>query len=827
MVSALQQIYGGRVLSEPAQVAPYESDALTVFRERPRAVVLPENQQEVIETVRLCHRENIPFVARGSGTSLSGGSLPIREGIVIGLNRLNHVLKLDPRERIAVVEPGVINLDISSAAGPHGLYYAPDPSSQSICTIGGNVAFNSGGAHCLKHGMTSNHVLGIKAVLPDGEVVMLGGTSLESTGPDLKGIFVGSEGRFGIALEITVRLLSKPEAYKTVLAAYKSLEAAGEAVSQVVAAGMLPGAMEIMDHLAIEAAEAAVHAGYPLEAGALLIVELEGEQAEVQADFVFLEKIIEASGPFEVRVAQDEADRMRIWKGRKSAFSAVGRLSPDYIVQDGVVPRSRLAEALADIGRLSTKYGIRVANVFHAGDGNLHPLILFDGTESGALERAEELAAEIVQKCIDLGGSITGEHGVGMEKRAFLAQMFNSTDIAVMERIRSAIDPAAISNRGKMFPDELGSNGNSPAAPRPGEARAEVNLQPTTPQDVQDAVCSCSKLVPRGGGSKSALSSPPQGASSLDLSQLSGVIEYDPAEFTFIALAGTPVSEVETLLAKHGQYLPFDPILVKSGATLGGTVASGASGPGRYRHGGIRDFLLGVHFVSGEGELVRGGGKVVKNAAGFDLPKLMVGSTGRLGVLVQLAFKVFPRSEAYTTLQTDCSDLSECLDRVHQLNASPVDLEAVDLDPSGRMWVRIGGRSSALRTRVDRLRSLAGGGEVFEGPEEAAIWESMREFGWIPSGSSLVKIAVAPDRIPGLEEQLKNTAVERRYSVGGNVCWLGWPGQMDPLQSILKSIDLTGLVLTGSSRLVHLGNPNGQALAQRLEEALDPAGRFS
>ncbi len=337
---------GPRLLRNPVQLAPYESDALTAFRARPRAVVLPETADEVVAAVQLCNQHGVPFVARGSGTSLSGGSLPVEEGIVIALNRLNRILHLDPVARIAVVEPGVVNLDVSQAAAPFGLYYAPDPSSQLICTIGGNVAFNSGGAHCLKYGMTANHVLGIKAVLADGQVVEFGQASLENVGPDLTGFFVGSEGLFGVALEITLRLLPRPEIYRTVLAAYDSLEAAGDAVGQVVASGLLPGAMEIMDSLAIEAAEASVNAGYPRDAAALLIVELEGERIQVDAEFAHLLQVIETSGASEVRVAQDEAERARIWKGRKGAFSAVGRLSPDYIVQDGVVPRGRLGEAL-------------------------------------------------------------------------------------------------------------------------------------------------------------------------------------------------------------------------------------------------------------------------------------------------------------------------------------------------------------------------------------------------------------------------------------------------------------------------------------------------
>ena len=458
----------GRLLTKPVDVAPYESDALTAYRSRPMAVVIPETQAEVVETIRLCDQYKVPFVARGSGTSLSGASLPVKGGVLLAMNRLNRIIRLDPQQRLAVVEPGVINLEISKAVAPYGLYFAPDPSSQPVCTIGGNLAFNAGGAHCLKYGMTSNHIMGIKAVLPDGVVVQLGSESLECSGPDLTGLFVGSEGLFGVALEITVRLMPKPAMYKTVLAAYDTLEKAGNAVAAVVAAGLLPGAMEIMDHLAIQAAEAAVQAGYPAGAIGLMIVELEGCPAQIEEEFKLLMPVIEASGATEIRVAKNDAERLKIWKGRKSAFSAVGRLSPDYLVQDGVVPRSRLGEALAEIDRKSAEYDIRVANVFHAGDGNLHPLILYNGREPGALQRAKKLAGEILQLCIRLGGSITGEHGVGMEKREYLPQMFNEVDMETMHALRRAIDPHELSNRGKMFP-EGGTRFQTYSGPHPLE----------------------------------------------------------------------------------------------------------------------------------------------------------------------------------------------------------------------------------------------------------------------------------------------------------------------------------------------------------------------
>ncbi|MBO46654.1 MAG: FAD-binding oxidoreductase [Planctomycetes bacterium] len=442
-----------RIFTEDQQLSPYESDALTAFAVRPRAVVVPESTEEVIETIRLCSREKVPFVARGSGTSLSGGCLPVEGGIVIALNRLDRILEINSRRRIARVEPGVVNLRVSEAAAPYNLYFAPDPSSQQICTIGGNLAFNSGGAHCLKYGMTTNHVLGVKAVLATGEIVEFGGESLEMIGPDWTSLFAGSEGLFGVALEITLRLLPKVEAYHTVLASYDSLERAGEAVSRVVASGLLPGALEIMDRLAIKAAEAAVNAGYPKDAEAVLIVELEGTKEELEMEKSHLAELIEASGPAEIHVAADASERARIWKGRKSAFSAVGRLSPDFIVQDGVVPRNRLGEALLMIKKVGVKNGVRIANVFHAGDGNLHPLIMYDGREKGALERAEAAAGEILKTCAEMGGSITGEHGVGMEKKKYMPAMFSCDDIDLMKRVRNAFDPDEIANPGKMFPD--------------------------------------------------------------------------------------------------------------------------------------------------------------------------------------------------------------------------------------------------------------------------------------------------------------------------------------------------------------------------------------
>ena len=815
-----------RLLTKPAQFIPYESDALTAYRVHPQAVVIAESQDEVVETVRLCTKYHLPFVARGSGTSLSGGSLPVKDGIVIALNRLNRILRIDPEQRIAVVEPGVANLEVSKAASSYGLYYAPDPSSQPICTIGGNLAFNSGGAHCLKYGMTSNHILGIKAVLPDGEIVHLGGDSLESVGPDLVGLYTGSEGLFGIALEITLRLLPKAEAYHTVLASYESLEAAGDVVSQVIAAGLLPAAMEIMDRLAIEAAEVAVDANYPPDAAVVLIVEMDGEANQAQGEFSRLMDVIEHSGAQEIRIAAGDADRQMIWKGRKSAFSAVGRLSPDYLVQDGVVPRGKLGAALAEIDQLSSAYNLRVANVFHAGDGNLHPLILYNGRESDELERAEELAGKILDMCIRYGGSITGEHGVGVEKRDYLPLMFAPRDIETFRDIHNAIDPGDISNPGKLFPEDEKSSGRNGHRERPWEKEKAI-------QELRSQILNADHVLPVGGSTKPALSTPEDGCAVLDLSRISGMIEYEPEEFTFTALAGTPISQVEAILQENGQYLPFDPPLVERGATLGGTVAAGLSGAGRYRFGGVRDFLLGVRYLNAKGQIVHGGGKVVKNAAGFDLPKLMVGSLGSLGVLVELTFKVLPQPEMRTTLRLEYPDLAATLNAQTKLFTSPLNIEAVDIetmDDSVVLWVRLAGLEEGMPAGVSRFQELMGGGEELKSEAEAQFWRNTREMTWVPEGWQLVKIPLTPRHIHTLDKALVSSydaqSIKRRYSCGGQQAWVALNAPLPALNNILSERELSGLVLYGPSGLRTLGVLPGSTFRKRIKVALDPDGRF-
>ena len=440
------------VIVDRQRLRTYECDGLAAYRVAPGLVVLAQDARDVETTVRVCAAHRVPFVARGSGTGLSGGALPHADGVLVVMSQMRDVREIDVENERAVVDPGVVNLQLTRATTGDGYYFAPDPSSQQVCSIGGNVAENSGGAHCLKYGFTTNHVTGVDLVTPAGELVELGGKAPDPPGYDLLGAVVGSEGTLGVVTRVTVRLTRLPQDVRTVLAGFRDVDAAGATTSAIIGAGIIPAAIEMMDALAIEAAEEAVHCGYPEGAGAVLVIELDGPSADVEQELADVLRLCEDSGAFETRLAADDAERALIWKGRKSAFAAVGRISPDYIVQDGVIPRTALSEVLRQIAALGESGGCRVANVFHAGDGNLHPLVLFDGSVEGATERAEEVAGGILDLCISNGGSITGEHGVGADKAKYMPRMFSDDDLDAMQAVRCAFDPDNISNPGKIFP---------------------------------------------------------------------------------------------------------------------------------------------------------------------------------------------------------------------------------------------------------------------------------------------------------------------------------------------------------------------------------------
>ena len=453
IIKAMQAIVPGEgVIFDETELRAFECDGLMAYRQLPMIVVLPENAEQVSKILKYCHENDVKIVPRGAGTGLSGGALPLADGITLGLSKFNRVLDIDFENRCVVTQPGVTNLAITQAVEQAGFYYAPDPSSQIACSIGGNVAENSGGVHCLKYGLTTNNVMGVEMVLMDGEIIRIGGKKLDADGLDLLGVVTGSEGLLGVITEVTVRILQAPETAKVVLLGFDSNQAAGDCVADIIAAGIIPGGMEMMDTFAIQAAEEFVHAGYPLNAAALLIVELDGPQAEVNHLITRVVQISEDREAIYLKISETEEERLKFWSGRKAAFPAVGRLSPDYLCMDGTIPRRQLAHVLTRMTELSEQYGLRVANVFHAGDGNLHPLILFDSNIAGQTEAAEAFGAEILRLCVEVGGVLTGEHGVGVEKRDLMGEMFTEDDLKQQQRLKCAFDAKQLLNPGKVFP---------------------------------------------------------------------------------------------------------------------------------------------------------------------------------------------------------------------------------------------------------------------------------------------------------------------------------------------------------------------------------------
>ena len=453
IAAALRRIVPGEgVIDSASEMRPYESDGLTAYRQPPMLVVLPETTEQVSRILRYCYGEGIKVVPRGAGTSLSGGALPLADGVLLGMAKFNRVLEIDYENRLAVVQPGVTNLGITKAVEEAGFYYAPDPSSQIACTIGGNVAENSGGVHCLKYGMTMNNVLGVEMVLITGEIIRVGGKQLDTNGYDLLAVIIGSEGLLGVVTEVTVRILKRPETARALLVGFPTSEAAGDCVAKIIGAGIIPGGMEMMDRPAIHATEDFVHAGYPLDVEALLIIELDGPEAECNHLLDRVSKIAKDCGASTLRASNSEEERLKFWAGRKAAFPAVGRISPDYYCMDGTIPRAKLPLVLSRMRELSTQYKLRVANVFHAGDGNLHPLILYDANQSDELDRAERFGADILRLCVEVGGVLTGEHGVGVEKRDLMPAMFTEIDLAQQQRLKCAFDDKGLLNPGKVFP---------------------------------------------------------------------------------------------------------------------------------------------------------------------------------------------------------------------------------------------------------------------------------------------------------------------------------------------------------------------------------------
>jgi len=697
LIENLSAIVGSEyVLSKPDELLVYECDGLPQHKHRPRAVVFPSSTEETSAIMRELARANVPFTPRGAGTGLSGGALALNAGVVIEMARMRKILRIDVENRLAVVQPGVVNLHVSRAVAPYGLYYVPDPSSQPSCTIGGNIAESAGGIHCLKYGTTTDHVLACRVVLAGGEIVDLGG----SAGYDLLGTFIGSEGTFGIATEATLKLSQSPPAVRTLLAEFGEVNDASHAVSAIIAAGVIPAALEMMDREIIRAVEASVFAaGLPPDAGAALLIELDGIEAGLDNEAEKVTSICMEFGARNCRYARDETERKKLWAARKGAFGAIGRITPDSMIQDAVVPRSRLPEVLGAAYDIAARYQLRIANVFHAGDGNLHPLICFDSRFPEEVIRVREAGRELMEVCVRAGGTITGEHGVGLDKREMLPLVFSEADMNAMLSVRAAFDPSGLCNPGKIVPLLRGC-GEAKAVGAAVETRSRsVETHAARVQHATKAFlktefhpASAAPLLARIVGASNISSHPTSltvfptsteqiseilklafrehwrvlptgGATWLDSQTNSGanvivntglldnLVEHEPADLIAIAQAGVKLRDFNAKLEENGQWLPLDPP-DDGQATIGGVVATGLGGPQQLGYGRPRGTVIGMRVVLADGSVINPGGRVVKNVAGYDLCKLFTGSFGTLGIITQVNFKLRPRPEREATVIT-------------------------------------------------------------------------------------------------------------------------------------------------------------------------------
>jgi D-lactate dehydrogenase (cytochrome) len=708
LIHELKRIVGDDHVSVSRSDSELYSYDASLARGAPGAVVFPADTHEAARAVRAAYKAGVYFVPRGFGTNLSGGTVLPSGGLVICLSRLNRILGIYPKRRCAVVQPGVTNLELQNALAARGFFYAPDPASQKVATLGGNVGENSGGPHCLKYGVTTNHVLGMEMILPDGEITRIGGAALDPPGYDLRGVVVGSEGTLGLVTEVTVRILPKPEDIITMLAIYDSVAQAAQSVSDIIAAGMVPATLEMMDAPIIKAVEDSYACGYPRDAAAVLIIEVEGPAAGLKDQARQIRDLCDQNNCRNIRVAKDNQERNRLWEGRRGAFGAVARLAPNYLVNDCTVPRTRLPEALAQVSEICRKYGFEHGNVFHAGDGNLHPLILFDSRDAGQLDRVHKAGWEIMQACVNLGGTITGEHGVGMEKKAAMRLIFSDEDFEAQRALKAAFDPRDLLNPGKIIP-----------APEEGsekQAGLQRDVNPAEEQileRVRKALDERRAVVPTGF--QTSLEFGNSGDVGVELIESTGIdeiFELDPANQVVTVGAGSSLKALQQALEVHGQWLPIRPPLSLQRHSVGGMVATGASGPERLAYGAPRDLLLGLRFINGRGHLVQTGGRVVKNVAGYDMTRLLTGTAGTLGFITRVTLRTAMLPQRCTALKARgsleaCSQLA-C--DILQSHLTPVFVTAFTPDQSqangANMWIGYEGFSETVQDQVARTGKL-------------------------------------------------------------------------------------------------------------------------
>ncbi|HJU91898.1 MAG TPA: FAD-binding protein [Pyrinomonadaceae bacterium] len=789
LIDNLSAIVGREhVLSKPDELLVYECDGLPQHKHRPRAVVFPSSTEETSAIMRELARAQVPFTPRGAGTGLSGGALALNSGVVIEMARMRKILRIDVENRLAVVQPGVVNLHVSRAVAPFGLYYVPDPSSQPTCTIGGNIAESAGGIHCLKYGTTTDHVLGCRVVLAGGEIVDLGGTGVDSPGYDLLGTFIGSEGTFGIATEATLKLAQMPPAVRTLLAEFSEVNDASHAVSAIIAAGVMPAALEMMDREIIRAVEASVFAaGLPPDAGAALLIELDGIEAGLDDEAQKVISICMEYGARNCRYAQDEVERKKLWAARKGAFGAIGRITPDSMIQDAVVPRSRLPEVLGAAYDIASRYQLRIANVFHAGDGNLHPLICFDSRFPDEVARVQEAGRELMEVCVRAGGTITGEHGVGLDKRELLPLVFSEADMNAMLSVRAAFDPLGLCNPGKIVPLLRGCGEAKAVAALPETRSSTVgpqtfhttaatyvsvkvtdfdpasaaplvaqivgqsnfaahplslNVFPTSTEQIAELMHLASRehwsVLPTGGATWVDAQVQSEANLIVNTRRLNQIIEHEPSDLIAITQAGVELGEFNAKLRENGQWLPLDPP-DDGRATIGGVVATGIGGPQQFGYGRPRGSVIGMKVVLANGNVIRVGGRVVKNVAGYDLCKLFTGSNGSLGMITEVNFKLRPRPEREATVMTTgkTPDLIASARKVLDARLFPVAAEIASPVFAGLLGIttpdlpvlliRFAGNEKGVRYQVEEAVATLENAEVIS--DDHKLWQDVAAAG--------------------------------------------------------------------------------------------------
>jgi len=708
LISNLRRIVGpSQVSVSRAETELYSYDA-SLAKGRPGVVVFPGNTGEAARIVKIVRQADIPFVPRGFGTNLSGGTVLVSGGVVICLSRLNRIIDISPQRRCAVLQPGVTNLELQDALAPLGFFYAPDPASQKVATLGGNVGENSGGPRCLKYGVTTNHVLGMEAILASGEVVRIGGAAYDPPGYDLRGVMVGSEGTMGIVTEVTVNILPLPEAIITLLVIYDDIADAARSVTDIISAGIVPTTLEMMDAPIIKAVEDSYACGYPRDAAAVLIIEVEGLPVGLQDQVAQIRELCRKNQCRDIHEAKDDSERNRLWEGRRGAFGAVARIAPNYLVNDCTVPRTKLPEALSRVAAIVKKYNFEHGNVFHAGDGNLHPLIFFDSRDADQLKRVKKAGWEIMEACVGLGGTISGEHGVGLEKLDAMRMVFNEQDLSAQRALQQAFDPGKILNPGKVIPLsdkkentlDLSPSGKIGASSTGIEAEAEII------DKIQHAASTGKALLPTGCGTLRHFGNLSNGTGEfLNSSELNEVIEFNPNNQVVTAGAGLALDRLQGELADKNQWLPIRPLFSIQSHSIGGVMALGACGPERMHYGAPRDLILGLRFINGSGQKISTGGKVVKNVAGYDMTRLMIGSAGTLGLITEVTCRVTTIPERRTAICAEGS-LAACAALAGKLITSQLSPVFVAAIPANKEDAKIDNESWKLMTGFEGFEKI-------------------------------------------------------------------------------------------------------------------------